>query len=375
MPPNRSGRRPTTPGADPDRACDNCLARSWLLERLGGHLDRAVPRLGSVLALPDTELIAALAGQRQEQVTRELHALDVARLRRRAAAAGLGLICRCVPEYPAQLRSLGSAPAVLYVAGELERALALLRRDVVAIVGARRASGYGLEVARSFARGLAAAGVTVVSGMALGIDSAAHAGALAARGPTVAVLPGGADTPYPPSRRALYERIVAAGAAVSELPAGASVRRWAPPGRNRIIAALATMTIVVEASSSSGALSTAAWARELGRSLGAIPGRVTSELAAGPNGLIRSGATLIERPQDVLDELFGEGAVICSDTVRPPLSEELARVLAAIASGHDTLAAVTRQGFATEQAMAATSELELLGYVRRGQGGRFEVVP
>jgi DNA processing protein len=376
LPPKRpSPGPPTTSGADADRACDRCLARSWLLERLGGHLDRAVPRLGSVLALPTAELIGALAGKQEGQVMRELDALDVARLRRRAAAAGLSLVCRCDCEYPSQLRSLESAPAVLYVAGELERALALLQHDVVAIVGARRASGYGLEVARSLARGLATAGITVVSGMALGIDSAAHAGALAARGPTVAVLPGGADRPYPPSRRALYNRIVATGAALSELPTGASVRRWAPRGRNRIIAGLATMTIVVEASSNSGALGTAAWARELGRPLGAIPGRVTSELAAGPNGLIRSGARLIERAQDVLDELFGEGAVACSDTVRPALSEELARVLAGIAAGHDTLAALTRQGCGAEQALAATSELELMGYVRRGPGGRFEIVP
>lgn len=358
-----------------DRACDRCLARSWLIERLGGHLDKAGTKAADVLALPDDELIAALAGKRQDEVRRELLQLDVAPLRRRAESAGLELICRCDPAYPAGLRSLQSAPAVLHVAGDLERALALLGREVVAIVGARRASGYGLDVARSLGRGLVASGITVISGMALGIDSAAHAGALTAHGATVAVLPGGADKPYPASRRALYSRIVASGAVISELPAGAAVRRWAPVARNRIIAALATMTVVVEARSRSGALLTAAWARELGRPLGAIPGRVTSELAAGPNGLIRAGATLIEGPQDVLDGLFGEGEVNYSDRARPPLGEELERLLAAIGAGHDTLAALTRAGLGAERALAGLSELELMGYVRRGPGGRFAVVP
>lgn len=331
--------------------------------------------MAEVLELPDTELIAALAGRRAAQVERELRELDLARLRARTHAAGLELICRCDPEYPARLLSLQSSPAVLHVAGGLERALALLEQDVVAIVGARRASGYGLEMARSLGRGLVASGITVISGMALGVDSAAHAGAVTAHGATVAVLPGGADKPYPSSRRALYSRIVATGAILSELPAGAAVRRWAPVARNRIIAALATMTVVVEARSRSGALVTAAWARDLGRPLGAIPGRVTSEVAAGPNGLIRSGATLIEGAQDVLDELFGEGAVKCPDSVRPPLSDELERLLAAIGAGHDTLATLTRAGFGAERALAGLTELELMGYVRRGPGGRFEVRP
>jgi DNA processing protein len=211
--------------------------------------------------------------------------------------------------------------------------------------------------------------------MALGIDSAAHAGAVTAHGATVAVLPGGADTPYPASRRALYNRIVATGAVLSELPAGAAVRRWAPPARNRIIAGLAMMTIVVEARPRSGALVTADWARALGRPLGATPGRITSDLAAGPNGLIRSGAILIEGAQDVLDELFGEGAVRYSDRIWPPLGEELERLLAAIDAGHDTLAALAGAGFGAEQALTGLSELELMGYLRRGPGGRFEVVP
>ncbi|MGN6169710.1 MAG: DNA-processing protein DprA [Solirubrobacteraceae bacterium] len=358
-----------------DRTCDRCLARSWLIERLGGHLDKAGPKAVDALALPDGELIAALAGKRQAEVWRELRRLDLAHLRERAKSAGLELICRCDQAYPARLRSLQSSPAVLHVAGGLDRALALLEREAVAVVGARRASGYGLDVARSLGRGLVASGVTVISGLALGIDSAAHAGAVTAHGATVAVLPGGADKPYPTSRRALYNRIVATGAVISELPAGAVVRRWAPLARNRIIAALATMTVVVEARPRSGALVTADWARELGRPLGAIPGRVTSELAAGPNGLIRSGATLIEGTQGILDALFGEGAISHSDRARPPLGEELERLFTAVGTGHDTLAGLARAGLGVERTLAGLSELEMMGYVRRGPGGRFEVVP
>ncbi len=359
-----------------DRACDRCLARSWLVSELGGHLDRAGRELSDLLGLPDDELIAALAPRHQAQFEERLRRLELELLRARARGAGLGLVCPCDPEYPAQLRALDASPAVLHVAGGLRRALGLFAGEVVAVVGARRASAYGLEVARSLGRDLAAVGITVISGMALGVDSAAHAGALAAGGPTVAVLPGGPDRPYPASRRALYGRIAAAGAVISELPAGTTVRRWAPPARNRIIAALATMTVVVEAGPCSGALITASWATQLGRPVGAVPGRVTSELAAGPNGLIRAGeACLIERAQHVLDELYGRGVVRAAERSRPPLRDELARLLEAVAAGHDTPSALAGQGFGADRLLAALSELELSGYVRRGPGGRFEVVP
>ncbi len=359
-----------------DRACDRCLARSWLVSELGGHLDRAGRDAAAALALPDGELIEALAGRHGAQFAERHDRLDLEPLRTRSRDAGVALVCRCDPEYPARLRALDAAPAVLHVASGLRRALRLLEGDAVAIVGARRASAYGLEVARAVGRDLAAVGITVISGMALGVDSAAHAGALAAGGQTVAVLPGGPDRPYPASRRALYGRIIAAGAVISELPAGTAVRRWAPPARNRIIAAIAAMTVVVEAGHRSGALITASWASELDRPVGAVPGRVTSELAAGPNGLIRSGeAFLLERAQDVLDELYGRGVVSAAERSRPSLRDELARLLEAVAAGHDTLSALARQDFAADRLLAALSELELSGYVRRGPGGRFEVLP
>ena len=219
-------------------ACDRCVARSWLLSRLGGHLEHARGQIDAALALDDEELIAAVGGRYREQVARELGCLDAGGLRERAAAARIDSICRCQATYPARLRALGSPPAVLYVAGGLTRFLEIAGEDPVAIVGARKASPYGIEVARSLGQALGRSGVTVISGMAFGIDSAAHAGALSAGAPTIAVLPGPADRSYPASQRALHRQIVGSGAAISELPPGASVwrdnsARW--PGWEEVI--------------------------------------------------------------------------------------------------------------------------------------------
>lgn len=358
-----------------ERACDRCLARAWLLARVSGHLDQVRSELDQVLALASDELIAAVGGRRREELQRQLERFDAESARSGAIEAGLELICRCDHAYPLRLAELPGAPAVLHVAGGLNRFLALAAADPVAIVGARRTSSYGVEVARSLGRGLACAGVTVLSGMALGIDSAAHAGALSVDGPTIAVLPGPADTPYPRAHRGLYRQLVAAGAAVSELPPGVAVRRWMFPARNRIIAALAAMTVVIEAGVRSGALLTAAFASDLGRPLGAVPGRVTAPLAVGPNGLLATGAHLVRGPQDVLDALFGEGARTASTDDRPKLDPEQRRLLGAIADGHDTAGALAAAGVAPDKGLAALASLELAGYILRGPGGRFAVVP
>ena len=172
-------------------------------------------------------------------------------------------------------------------------------------MGTRRASADGLEVARALGRGLAAAGVTVVSGMALGVDSAAHAGALESSGRTVAVLAGGADVPYPPSKARLHQLIAERGCVVGELPPGFVAMRWCFPARNRIIAALAHMTIVVEAARRSGSLITAEIAADIGRDVGAVPGPVTAWRSAGTNALLRDGATVIRDAADALDVAVG----------------------------------------------------------------------
>jgi DNA processing protein len=357
-----------------DRACDRCLARSWLLTRIGNHLDAAArPRVAAVLGLDDDALIAAIGGNRQGQIREELLAFDAAIARERAERAHLDLICRCDQAYPLRLRALRGPPAVLHVAGGLDRFLSLVGDEPVAIVGARKPSGYGLDVARALGRGLGCAGIVVVSGMALGIDSAAHAGALSAEAPTVAVLPGGADRAYPSAKRALHASILRAGASVSELPPGSRVWRWSFPARNRIIAALSAMTVVVEARARSGALVTAAFARGLGRPVGAVPGRVNTSHADGSNALLAAGAYVVRGAQDVLDQLFGEGVRRVDPEARPELAPELRVLLAAIAEGHDTTAALQRAGFAPEEGLAALAALELAGYVRREAGGRFAV--
>jgi DNA processing protein len=231
-----------------------------------------------------------------------------------------------------------------------------------------------LDVASALGRGLAAAGVTVVSGMALGIDAAAHEGALASTGATLAVLPGGADRPYPASKRGLYRRIRERGAALSELPPGAPPWRWCFPARNRVIAGLAEVTVVVEGGERSGSLITADFAGELGREVAAVPGRVSSPLAEGPNGLIVSGAHPVRHAADVLDLLFGPGR-------RPPppaapaLPGRLPELLDAVAGGADSVGALVGRGVALADVLAGLGQLELLGRVRRTPDGRYVARP
>ncbi|MGZ4264966.1 MAG: DNA-processing protein DprA [Solirubrobacteraceae bacterium] len=356
-------------------ACDPCLRRTWLLGRMAGHLDHARARIAAVLELGEEELIAALGGDLGDDLMRDRRSADPGLLREHCCEAGLELLCRCDPAYPARLRDLSAPPAVLHVAGGLDRFLTLAARDPVAIVGSRAASPYGIGVARSLGGSLGRAGVTVLSGMAHGIDSAAHVGALDAQAPTIAVLPGPAERPYPAGRRALHRRVVANGAVVSELPPGTPVRRWMFVARNRIIAALAAMTVVVEAGERSGSLVTAGFAQRLGRRVGAVPGQITRPQAAGSNALLANRARVIRGPQDVLDALFGVGMRAAAADDRPELTEELGLLLAGLADGHGTSTALIRAGYEPEEGLAALASLELAGYVRREAGGRYAVIP
>jgi DNA processing protein len=342
---------------------------------MAGHLDHARARIAAVLELDEDELIAALGGELGGDLLRERDSVGPKQQRDRCSEAGLQLVCRCDPAYPLRLRDLPAPPRVLHVVGGLDRFLELTARDPVAIVGSRAASSYGTGVARSLGAALGRAGVTVLSGMAHGIDSAAHVGALDAEAPTIAVLPGPADRPYPASRRGLHRRVVATGAVVSELPPGTPVRRWMFPARNRIIAALAAMTVVVEAGERSGSLVTAGFAQQLARPVGAVPGQITRPQAAGSNALLAGGATVVRGPQDVLDALFGVGVRAAADDDRPELTDELALLLAGLADGHGTSTALVRAGYEPEEGLAALASLELAGYVRREGGGRYAVIP
>jgi DNA processing protein len=393
-PPGQPRPAGTPPTAGPPAACGDCLRRSWLLARLAGRLDIAFRRrrpVRDVLALDDAQLIRGLAGDQAAAIGAELDAVRAADLRARAAAAGLAVVCRHDARYPARLRDDRAAPAVLYVSAALDdgvQRLSALCGDgpVVAVVGTRRASPDGLEIARALGRGLRAAGVTVVSGMALGVDSAAHAGAVEAGGRTVAVLAGGADQPYPLRKRPLYERIRVTGAVVSEMPPGFRPFKWGFPARNRTIAGLADATIVVEAAARSGSLITAELALELGRDVGAVPGPVLSWRAAGTNALLRDGATLIRDARDVLDLVVGVDAAealagraaITPVPAPPDLPPALAALLAAVEEGPHALARLAAAGDRAETQPAASAvragltELELLGLIRRLPGGGFE---
>ncbi|WCB93763.1 hypothetical protein DSM104299_02479 [Baekduia alba] len=375
-------------------ACAACLRRSRLLALVAGGIEVAHSRrrpIRDVLALSDRDLMKAVGGSAEDvaSLRQRLAARSAFDLLVAAADADLDVLCRHTDDYPERLTDDRSAPAALYVrAGEDGRSrLARLVGDgrgapqppAVAIVGTRKASPEGLEIARGLGRGLASAGVTVVSGMALGIDSAAHAGALEVGGPTVAVLAGGADVPYPASKRRLYDAILdGGGAIVSELPPGFRAFRWNFPARNRIIAGLAPATIVVEAAERSGSLITADLALDLGRDVAAVPGPVNSWRSKGANALLRDGAILVRDAHDALDLVLGvEAATVAraaaADQAVPPppsLTRELMALLAAVEDGGDTVTALAPDPAGAATVRAGLMELELLGLIRRAPAGR-----
>jgi DNA processing protein len=274
--------------------------------------------------------------------------------------------------YPACLGDLPGDLPRLFGVGDQNALTALDHNLTVTIVGARRASAYGLRTAEQLAFDVTAAGLTVVSGMALGIDAAAHRGALRAGGATIAVLANGPDIAYPGTHRHLHEQIRANGAVVSEYPPGSEPRKHQFPERNRLMAALAKMVVIVEAALPSGSLITSDRAVELGRAVGAVPGRVDARIAAGSNQLLREGAAVIRDVRDVLDELLGVGAER-RPARRPALEPLLAEVLDLVEGGARTVDQIAVDcGIEAGEAAVALARLELLGYVSAGPVGGFE---
>jgi len=292
---------------------------------------------------------------------------------RRAREAGVRIVPFIDPCYPARLRAIADPPPLLYIKGEISAA----DEKAVAIVGSRSASDYGRKVARNICRGLASLGFTVVSGMARGIDGAAHESALDSGGRTIAVLGSGVDRIYPPEHEALSERIARQGAVISELPLGARPVAFNFPARNRLISGLSLGVVVVEATEKSGSLITAAHALEQNREIFAVPGEVGSSRSRGAHRLIRQGAKLVENADDIIEE-------IAPQLVRPEGASRRQRVLPQNCSD-DTRKifgllqerilqideVIETSGLSSAQVSQILLELELHGFLRQLPGKRY----
>jgi len=256
--------------------------------------------LDSAWIAPRDELAAAGLDRRAIDSLETARAgLDLGRIADELDKAGVTALCWDDAEYPRRLREIDNPPPLIYLRGEL----AASDEWAVAIVGTRRATAYGKEAARELASAIASAGVTVVSGLARGVDAVAHVAAVEAGGRTIAVLGSGLDNLYPPEHAALAERISANGVLISDYPLGTPPEAANFPPRNRIISGLSLGVIVVEAGDDSGALITAEFAMEQGREVFAVPGNIFNRSSRGPNRLIQQGAKIALSAEDVLEEL------------------------------------------------------------------------
>lgn len=365
-------RAPGGAGVDAESACGDCLRRSWLLARLGGWIQNVVDnrdgrRSAELLRLDNETLVDAIAGKEADRILSWTATLSESELVAALRAAGCWACCRHHDDFPEGLRDGADAPVALIGRGNAIPLRELRLDNSVTVVGARKATGYGLEVAATLGREIDAAGLNVISGMALGIDGAAHRGALE-RGRTIAVLGCGADRPYPASHSRLYRQILERGLVISEMPPGADAWRWSFPARNRIMAALSSMTIVVEAAWRSGSLITAEMASDAGRDVGAVPGPVTAGAAAGTNELIASGAAVIRGGQDVLDRMIGPGAA--PRLFGPELAEGEDLILEAVETGCRTVDEVAAQlGLPSSDVASSLARLEIHGYLRASAAG------
>lgn len=289
------------------KACQDCLRRSWLLGLAAPYIERALlsfsgPNRFALLGLGNEDLAAAVAPKHAPSILAQVEAMGADHFADKLSAAQCWATCRHDDHYPGTLRESEAAPWALIARGDPALLTDIAWAQSVSIVGSRRASCYGREVARTLGHDLAAAGKAVISGLAFGIDACAHRGALD-KGRTVAVLGCGPDLAYPASHRSLWRRITESGLVISELPPGTGPWRWMFPARNRIIAGISGMTVVVEAAKRSGSIVTADFAAAFGRELGAVPGPVTSSSSAGVNDLLAAGAQLVRDATDVIDAM------------------------------------------------------------------------
>lgn len=325
----------------------------------------------AVLRAPRRALAEVIGDRVADLIRRGAEPRSVAAATDWAGRPGHSITTLADPAYPGALLEIPDPPVLIYVRGNTE----LLARPAIAIVGSRNATAQGLANASAFARSLSEHGLTVVSGLALGIDAAAHRGALGHRGSTVAVLGTGADVVYPRRNRELFETIAADGAIISELPIGTPALAGHFPRRNRLISGLTKGCLVVEAAIHSGSLITARVAAEQGREVFAIPGSIHSPLSKGCHALIRQGAKLVESAADILEELH-----FAAPREAPPaaaasgaVASAEARLLDAIGFDPvhpDTLC--TRLGLTPDVVSAMLLTLEMNGSVAPLPGGRYQ---
>ena len=333
-------------------------------------LDHAVA-LSLMFDLPRAGLTARLQAEDPELAERAGIRLAEARaLRTRAAAAGIGALAWDDPRFPAALLAIPDCPPLLWYRGDLSA----LTQPAVAIVGSRAATAVALATAARLGEDLAARGVTVVSGLARGVDSSAHRGALRA-GRTIAVLGSGADYIYPREHTALAASIAVSGLVLSEYPPGTPPNAFHFPQRNRLISGLSRAVVVIEASEKSGSLITAGCALEQGRDVMAVPGNVLSGRNRGGHALIRDGSTIVEGADDILAELGlappapGAGSSV-SGAQSAVSSDPLLRVMEE-GQAYDIDALTAISGLDGVRLLPRLLDLELEGRVRRADGGRF----
>lgn len=329
----------------------------------------------AVFELPAVALDQALPGRQREAFARPPAHLPtlIAEAERWLAGPDRSLLVLGEPDYPPQLLATADPPLLLWLQGRRT----LLATPSLAIVGSRHPTAQGADNARAFARALAEAGQTIVSGLALGIDAAAHEGALAAGGATIAVVGTGLDQVYPPRNQALAARLLAAGGLiVSEYSLGTPVMAANFPRRNRIIAGLTQGCLVVEAALQSGSLITARLAVEAGREVFAIPGSIHSPQSRGCHALIRQGAKLVETAQDVLEELPPAAPAVAAPATTPgPAAPAHAQQTLLDAMGFDPVgldALAARSGWSAAELSAMLLDLELDGQVARLPGPLFQ---
>ena len=312
------------------------------------------------------------------RIARKLATVDPEKECSAARQAGVRIITCIDAQYPASLKLTGDYPPVIYVRGELNPD----DEVSIAIVGTRHATAYGGNVAEKFAKELAGQGITVVSGLARGIDTYAHRGALSVGGRTVAVLGNGLLKHYPPENSKLEEKIVNSGALVSEFSMNAGPDKSHFPRRNRIIAAMSLATVVIEADIKSGALITAELALEQGKDIFAVPGPVFSRYSRGPHKLIKSGAQLVESSQDIIDALSPlaerinkkNKAAAAPEHEIQGLDGNLQKIVAALGCSHDGLsvdALAQKTGFMPGELAGRLLDLEIKGIIRSLAGNRY----